>query len=61
MAEPSRRSIAHIAPTEHEQIAFTVELAEIRERVPALMAGVAKLKVRLIAEVGHGANWDAAH
>jgi DNA polymerase-1 len=29
--------------------------------VPALMAGVAALKVPLLAEMGHGANWDEAH
>jgi DNA polymerase-1 len=48
----------------HDELVLEVpeaELAEIRERVPALMAGVAKLKVPLIAEVGDGANWDAAH
>jgi DNA polymerase I len=38
-----------------------VELALIRERLPALMAGVAQLKVPLIAEVGVGKNWDKAH
>jgi DNA polymerase-1 len=29
--------------------------------VPRLMAGVAQLKVPLVAEVGVGANWDEAH
>jgi DNA polymerase I len=29
--------------------------------VPALMSGVAELKVPLLAEVGVGANWDEAH
>jgi DNA polymerase-1 len=29
--------------------------------VPELMAGVAQLKVALIAEVGIGSNWDEAH
>lgn len=48
----------------HDELVLEVpegELAEIRERVPALMAGVARLKVPLIAEVGNGLNWDAAH
>jgi DNA polymerase-1 len=30
-------------------------------QLPALMAGVAALKVPLLAEVGIGANWDQAH
>jgi DNA polymerase-1 len=29
--------------------------------VPRLMAGVASLKVPLLAEVGLGTNWDQAH
>jgi DNA polymerase-1 len=29
--------------------------------VPKLMAGVAELKVPLLAEVGIGKNWDEAH
>jgi DNA polymerase-1 len=29
--------------------------------IPNLMAGVADLKVPLLAEVGVGANWDQAH
>jgi DNA polymerase-1 len=33
----------------------------VRRGVPALMAGVAELKVMLLAEVGVGANWDEAH
>ena len=32
-----------------------------REAIPRLMAGVASLKVPLLAEVGVGANWDEAH
>jgi DNA polymerase I len=39
----------------------TAELAWAREAVPRLMAGVAQLKVPLLAEVGVGANWDQAH
>jgi DNA polymerase-1 len=33
----------------------------VREELPKLMGGVAKLKVPLLVEVGVGANWDAAH
>jgi DNA polymerase-1 len=38
-----------------------VELDWAREAIPRLMAGVAALKVPLLAEVGVGANWDQAH
>jgi DNA polymerase-1 len=37
------------------------EVAWVREQVPALMAGVARFNVPLLAEVGVGANWDEAH
>ena len=37
------------------------EVALVRERVPALMAGVAQLRVPLVADVGVGDNWDQAH
>lgn len=37
------------------------ELALVREALPRLMGGVAKLAVPLIVEVGAGANWDEAH
>lgn len=48
----------------HDELVLEVpqaELALIQERLPALMAGVAELKVPLIAEVGVGPNWDKAH
>lgn len=48
----------------HDELVFEVpeaELAWAREAVPRLMAGVAQLKVPLVAEVGVGANWDEAH
>jgi DNA polymerase-1 len=38
-----------------------VEVALVKERVPALMAGVAQLRVPLVADVGIGDNWDQAH
>jgi DNA polymerase-1 len=37
------------------------ELDLLREALPKLMGGVAKLKVPLLVEVGVGDNWDAAH
>ncbi len=48
----------------HDELVLEVpqaELATVRERLPALMAAVAELKVPLLAEVGDGANWDEAH
>jgi DNA polymerase-1 len=37
------------------------ELALVKEKLPQLMAGVASLKVPLLAEVGAGGNWEEAH
>ncbi|MET3132354.1 DNA polymerase-1 [Oxalobacteraceae bacterium GrIS 1.11] len=48
----------------HDELVLEVpqaELALVRVQLPALMAGVAQLKVPLIAEVGVGKNWDEAH
>ncbi|MFT7721853.1 MAG: DNA polymerase I [Roseateles sp.] len=48
----------------HDELVFEVPEAEldwVRTEVPRLMAGVAQLKVPLIAEVGVGGNWDEAH
>jgi DNA polymerase-1 len=48
----------------HDELVFEVPEAELdwaRETVPKVMAGVAELKVPLLAEVGVGANWDEAH
>ena len=48
----------------HDELVLEVpetELALIKEKLPQLMAGVAQLKVPLIAEVGVGKNWDEAH
>jgi DNA polymerase I len=48
----------------HDELVLEVpegELAWAREAVPRLMAGVAPLKVPLLAEVGVGRNWDEAH
>jgi DNA polymerase-1 len=48
----------------HDELVFEVPEPEVdwaREAIPRLMAGVAELKVPLLAEVGVGANWDEAH
>jgi len=37
------------------------ELDWVRSEVPRLMASVAALRVPLLAEVGAGPNWEAAH
>ena len=48
----------------HDELVLEVPDAELgwaKEAIPRLMAGVAQLKVPLLAEVGVGANWDEAH
>ncbi|OQW89807.1 MAG: DNA polymerase I [Rhodoferax ferrireducens] len=48
----------------HDELVFEVpefEVDWVRHEVPKLMAGVAHLKVPLLAEVGIGLNWDKAH
>ncbi len=48
----------------HDELVFEVPAAEldwVRAEVPRLMAGVAELKVPLLAELGVGRNWDEAH
>jgi DNA polymerase I len=48
----------------HDELVFEVPQAELewaRAEVPRIMAGVAELKVPLLAEVGVGANWEEAH
>ena len=48
----------------HDELVFEVPEVEVdwlRQAVPALMAGVAQLKVPLLAELGIGKNWDEAH
>ena len=48
----------------HDELVFEVPEAEVdwvKREVPRLMAGVAELKVPLLAEVGVGPNWDQAH
>jgi DNA polymerase-1 len=48
----------------HDELVFEVPESEVewvRHEVPKLMAGVAHLRVPLLAEVGIGPNWDKAH
>jgi DNA polymerase I len=48
----------------HDELVLEVPEAELgwaREALPRLMAGVAQLKVPLVAEVGEGGNWEEAH
>ena len=48
----------------HDELVLEVpegELDIVGQSLPPLMAGVAKLAVPLLAEVGVGANWDEAH
>jgi len=37
------------------------EVARLKQELPALMTGVAQLKVPLVVDVGVGENWDKAH
>jgi len=48
----------------HDELVFELPESEVdwvRSEIPRLMAGVADLRVPLLAEVGVGANWDKAH
>ena len=48
----------------HDELVLEVpeaELALIKTRLPELMAGVAELRVPLVADVGTGPNWEKAH
>ena len=48
----------------HDELVLEVPNTEIewaKEAVPRLMAGVAQLRVPLLAEVGVGPNWEQAH
>jgi DNA polymerase-1 len=48
----------------HDELVLEVpdhEITLVKERLPQLMAGVAQLKVPLVADVGCGANWEVAH
>jgi len=48
----------------HDELVFEVSESEVewvRLEIPRLMAGVAELKVPLLAEIGFGPNWEKAH
>ncbi|QXC57606.1 DNA polymerase I [Vibrio mimicus] len=48
----------------HDELVFEVEessLSEIESKVQQLMESAAELAVPLVAEAGHGDNWDQAH
>jgi DNA polymerase-1 len=48
----------------HDELVFEVPDAEVdwlKTEIPRLMAGVAQLKVPLLAEIGVGPNWEKAH
>ncbi|WP_319535912.1 DNA polymerase I [uncultured Vibrio sp.] len=48
----------------HDELVFEVEessLSEIESKVQKLMESAAELKVPLVADAGHGDNWDQAH
>ena len=48
----------------HDELVLEVpddELDWVKVELPRLMASVAELRVPLLAEVGSGANWEAAH
>ena len=48
----------------HDELVFEVPLEEaewVRLEIPRLMAGVAQLRVPMLAEIGVGENWEKAH
>jgi len=48
----------------HDELVFEVpddEVEWVRAEIPRLMAGVAELRVPLLAEIGIGENWEKAH
>jgi DNA polymerase-1 len=48
----------------HDELVFEVPEDEadwLRTEIPRVMAGVAQLRVPLVAEIGWGANWANAH
>ena len=48
----------------HDELVLEVpedEVETVKEKLPEIMDGVATLRVPLIASVGVGENWEAAH
>ncbi|MDD5250225.1 MAG: DNA polymerase I [Rhodocyclaceae bacterium] len=59
-----RRLATKLTLQVHDELVLEVpqaELAVVREALPKLMGGVAKLAVPLLVDVGVGLNWDEAH
>ncbi|MGH8664871.1 MAG: DNA polymerase I [Burkholderiales bacterium] len=54
----------HLIMQVHDELVLEVpdvELERLRAQLPELMAGVAKLSVPLVVEIGSGPNWEQAH
>jgi DNA polymerase I len=48
----------------HDELVLEVPQAQVglvTAELPKLMAGVARLEVPLVVDVGVGSNWDQAH
>jgi DNA polymerase-1 len=48
----------------HDELVLEVpepELGRVKKELPALMTGVATLRVPLVVDIGVGRNWDEAH
>ncbi len=55
---------ARMVLTVHDELVFEVPLDEVEAAcagIKAAMQGVFELAVPLVVDVGHGANWNAAH
>ena len=60
----ARGVLTPITTQVHDELVVEVpehEVDWVKTEIPRLMAGVADLKVPLLAEVGVGPNWDKAH
>lgn len=60
----ARRPQVKVIMQVHDELVFELPEGDVdwlKAEIPRLMAGVAELKVPLLAEVGVGANWDQAH
>jgi DNA polymerase-1 len=48
----------------HDELVFEIRdghVAAAKQKIDALMTGVAELKVPLVVDTGTGRNWDEAH
>ncbi|MBA4094721.1 MAG: DNA polymerase I, partial [Candidatus Accumulibacter sp.] len=60
----SEKLVTRMVMQVHDELVLEVpenELELVKAKLPELMAGVAELKVPLVAETGVGPNWEAAH